>query len=71
MINKIAAKPETIDENPFAVANGIQVRINDNVRMLGELHARWEREDEVARKNNMTKVYTITTTSNAEVSGDN
>jgi hypothetical protein len=34
--------------------------------MLAELHARWEREDEIAR--NMTKVCTITTTSNIEVS---
>jgi hypothetical protein len=32
------------------------------------LHARWEREDEITRKNNMTKVCTITTTSNVEVS---
>jgi hypothetical protein len=67
-INKMAAKPETMDRNPFAATNAIQVRIDDNVRMLAELHARWEREDEIARKNNMTKVYTITTTSNAEVS---
>jgi hypothetical protein len=41
--------------------NAIQVRIDDNVRMLAELHARWEREDEIAR--NMTKVCTITITS--------
>jgi hypothetical protein len=41
--------------------NAIQVRIDDNVRMLAELHARWEREDEIAR--NMTQVCTITTTS--------
>jgi hypothetical protein len=40
--------------------NAIQVRIDDNVRMLAELHARWEREDKIAR--NM-KVCTITTTS--------
>jgi hypothetical protein len=40
--------------------NAIQVKIDDNVRMLAELHARWEREDEMAR--NM-KVCTITTTS--------
>jgi hypothetical protein len=46
--------------------NAIQVRIDDNVRMLAELHARWEREDEIAR--NMTKVCTITTTSDVEVS---
>jgi hypothetical protein len=40
--------------------NAIKVRIDENVRMLAELHARWEREDEMAK--NM-KVYTITTTS--------
>jgi hypothetical protein len=39
--------------------NAIQVKIDENVRMLAELHARWEREDEMAR--NM-KVCTITTT---------
>ena len=53
---------------PFAAANAIQVRIDDNVRMLAELHARWEREDEIARKNSIARVCTITTTSNAEVS---
>jgi hypothetical protein len=63
LINKMAAKPD-----PFAATNAIQVRIIDNVRMLAELHARWEREDEIARKNNMTKVFTITTTNNAKVS---
>jgi hypothetical protein len=41
--------------------NAIQVKIDNNVRMLVELHARWEREDEMAR--NM-KVCTITTSSN-------
>jgi hypothetical protein len=56
LINKMAAKPDS-----FAVTNAIQVRIDDNVRMLAELHARWEKEDEIAR--NMTKVCTITTTS--------
>jgi hypothetical protein len=40
--------------------NVIQVRIDDNVRILAEFHARWEREDEMAR--NM-KVCNITTTS--------
>jgi hypothetical protein len=35
--------------------------------MLAELHARWEREDEIARKNNITKVCTINTTGNVEV----
>jgi hypothetical protein len=41
--------------------NAIQVRIDDNVRMLAELHTWWEREAEIA--GNMTKVCTITTTS--------
>jgi hypothetical protein len=46
------------ENNIFATANAIKVRIDENVRMLAELHARWEREDEMARK---MKVYTITT----------
>jgi hypothetical protein len=53
LINRMSAKPD-----PFATANAIQVRIDENVRMLEELHARWEREDEMARK---MKVCTITT----------
>ena len=47
--------------------NAIQVRIDDNIRMLAELHARSEREDEIARNNKMNKVCTITTTSNTEI----
>ena len=66
LINKMAAKTETIESNPFATTNAIQVRIDDNIRLLAELHARWEREDEMARKNNIARVCTITTTSNAE-----
>jgi hypothetical protein len=38
------------ENNTFATANAIQVRIDENIRMLAELHARWEREDEMARK---------------------
>ena len=53
--------PHDAMDKTFATANAIQVRIDDNVRMLAELHARWEREDEIARNNKMTKVYTITT----------
>jgi hypothetical protein len=49
--------------------NAIQVKIDNNVRMLAELHARWEREDEIAR--NMTKVYTITTTSDVVSNASN
>src|SRR4051812_12205738 len=36
------------------------------MRLLAELHARWEREDEMARKNNLAKVCTITTSSKTE-----
>src|SRR3954470_3909577 len=58
LINKMAAKPETM-ENPFAAANAIQVRIDENVRLLAKLHAKWEREDEIARNSSSC---TITTT---------
>jgi hypothetical protein len=63
LINRMAAKAD-----PFAATNTIQVRINENVRMLAELHARWEREDEMAR--NM-KVCTITTTSDVVSNASN
>jgi hypothetical protein len=63
LINRMSAKP-----NPFAATNAIQVRIDENVRMLAELHARWEREDEMAR--NM-KVCTITTSSNVVSNASN
>jgi hypothetical protein len=53
LINRMSAKPD-----PFAATNAIQVKIDENVRILAELHARWEREDEMARK---MKVCTITT----------
>jgi len=59
LINKMVAKPETND-NPFSATNAIQVRIDENVRLLAELHAKWEREDEIARN---ISVSTITTTS--------
>src|SRR3954466_96593 len=36
------------------------------MRLLAELHARWERENEMARKNNLAKVCTITTSSKTE-----
>jgi hypothetical protein len=55
---KLKVLPHDVKESK--TLNAIQVRIDDNVRMLAELHARWEREDKMAR--NM-KVYTITTTS--------
>jgi len=65
LINRMAAKPETIDNNTFATANAIQVKIDNNVRMLADLHARWAREDEIAKKNSIVRVYTISTTENA------
>ena len=42
LINKMAAKPETLDNNTFATAKAIQVKIDNNIRMLAELNARWE-----------------------------
>ena len=36
--------------------------------MLAELHARWEREDKIAKENSVAWVYTISTTSNVDVS---
>jgi hypothetical protein len=63
LINRMAAKPD-----PFAATNAIQVRIDENVRMLAELHARWEIEDEMAR--NM-KVCTITTSSDVVSNASN
>src|SRR3954462_14782331 len=66
LINRMAAKPITLEDKTFATSNAIQVRIDDNMRLLAELHARWEREDEMARENNLTKVCTITTSSKTE-----
>jgi hypothetical protein len=63
LISRMAAKPD-----PFATTNAIQVRIDENIRMLAELHARWEKEDEMAR--NM-KVCTITTSSNVVSNASN
>jgi hypothetical protein len=37
LINRMATKPD-----PFAITNAIQVKIGNNVRMLAELHARWD-----------------------------
>ncbi|KAK1645853.1 hypothetical protein QYE76_063658 [Lolium multiflorum] len=48
-------------------ANAIQVRINENIRLMAELRARWDREEneKLAKEKNIAKVWTITTTSNA------
>jgi hypothetical protein len=55
---KLKVFPNDVKESK--TLNAIQVRIDENVRMLAELHARWESEDEMARK---IKVCTITTSS--------
>src|SRR3954464_4685314 len=57
LVNKMAAKPKTM-ENTFATAHAIHVTIDENVRMLAQLHAKWEREAEIDRNNS---VCTITT----------
>jgi hypothetical protein len=56
---KLKVLPSEVKEsNTFAATNAIQVKIDENVRMLAELYARWEREDEMVGK---MKVCTITT----------
>ncbi|KAK1666752.1 hypothetical protein QYE76_054911 [Lolium multiflorum] len=56
-----------IDNKITTTANAIQVRINENIRLMAELRARWDREEneKLAKENNVAKVWTITTTSNA------
>ena len=51
--------------------NAIQVRIYNNIRMLDELHERWEREKkeaEIAKQSSVVKVCTIFTTKTDEPS---
>jgi hypothetical protein len=55
---KLKVLPHDVKESK--TLNAIQVRIDENIRMVAELYARREREDEMAR--NM-KVCTITTSS--------
>jgi hypothetical protein len=59
---------EVRESNTFATANAIQVKIDENIRMLAELHARWEREHEMARK---IKVFTITTSNDVVPNASN
>ena len=40
---------ETKESNPFAKINAIQVEIDENVRMMAQLRARWERERELEK----------------------
>jgi hypothetical protein len=63
---KLKVLPHDVKESN--TLNAIQVKIGNNVRMLAELHARWEKEDEMAR--NM-KVCTITTTSDVVSNASN
>src|SRR5215217_3063013 len=68
---KLKVMPDEVKDAKFAKTNSIHVRINDNIRMLAELHARWEREEreeKLAKENNIAKVWTITTTSNVDSS---
>ncbi|KAK1696756.1 hypothetical protein QYE76_013453 [Lolium multiflorum] len=67
---KLKVMPDEVKDTKFAKTNAIQVRINDNIRMMAELHARWEREEKekLAKENNVAKVWTITTTSNVDAS---
>jgi hypothetical protein len=63
---KLKVLPHDVKERK--TLNAIQVRIDENVRMLAELYARWERKDEMAR--NM-KVCIITTSSDVVSNASN
>ncbi|KAK1612055.1 hypothetical protein QYE76_035728 [Lolium multiflorum] len=68
---KLKVMPNKDNDNKIVTtANAIQVRINENIRLMAELHARWEREEneKLAKENNVAKVWTITTTSNDNAS---
>jgi hypothetical protein len=66
---KLKVLPNDVkDNNSFATANAIQVRIDKNIRILAELHARWEREDEMARR---MKVCTISTSNYVVLNASN
>jgi hypothetical protein len=66
---KLKVLPNEVKKsNTFATANAIQVKIDENVRMLAELHSRWERENEMARK---MKVCTITTSNDVVPNASN
>ncbi|KAK1652124.1 hypothetical protein QYE76_069929 [Lolium multiflorum] len=64
---KLKVMPNKDNDNKIVTTeNAIQVRINENIRLMAELHARWEREEneKLAKENNVAKVWTITATSN-------
>ena len=59
---KIKAIPSDIRESK--TLNAIQIKIDNNIRMLAELHERWEREEreaEIAEQNSVVRVCTIFT----------
>ncbi|KAK1678045.1 hypothetical protein QYE76_038893 [Lolium multiflorum] len=65
---KLKVMPNENHHNKIVTtANAIQVRINENIRLMAELRARWDREEneKLAKEKNVAKVWTITTTNNA------
>src|SRR3954470_18785454 len=66
LINKMAAKPKTM-ENTFATAHSIQVIIDENVRLLAQLHAKWEREAKIDRNNSVCTITRMDTAKPQEV----
>src|SRR4051795_5231952 len=66
-VDFIKLKVMPTDSKESKTLNAIQFRIDENVRMMAELHAMWEREDEIARDKEITKVCTITNTSSADI----
>ncbi len=61
LINKMVAKPKTM-ESAFAATHAIQVTIDENVRLLAQLHAKWEREAEIDRNNSVCTITRMDTT---------
>src|SRR4051812_42774322 len=66
LINKMAAKPETM-ESTFDATHAIQVTIDENVRLLAQLHAKWKREAEIDRNNSVCTITRMNTTKPQEV----
>src|SRR3954463_2819230 len=62
----MAAKPKTM-ENTFATAHAIQVTIDENFRVLAQLHAKWEREAEIDTNNSVCTITRMDTTKPQEV----
>ena len=54
-------------ESTFAATHAIQVTIDENVRLLGQLHAKWEREAEIDRNNSVCTITRLDTTKPQEV----